>query len=108
MEIPDDALISYNPEIFVALKQWLTLIPELWQNSEKLQQLQPSSIEVLTAMDVEKAIEHSLQISKNQAAFIKQMHIWFDGFKTLKFVHGLEKSTFPPRHIKNIAVSENG
>lgn len=93
-ENPGKELYVYNPQIFDALKDWLKMIPRLWQHPETIDSLPLPTLGALTELGVEAAIRHSLSHSKNKAAFCKQMHIWFDGFLTLKFVH-LLRDKFP-------------
>ena len=46
-------------------------------------------------MQAEQAIAHALQHGKQLAGFCKQMHDWFDGFRTLKFLHAVRDQYFP-------------
>lgn len=41
------------------------------------------------------AIAHSALHSRSAAAFSVQLHTWFDGFRTLKFIHFFRESLYP-------------
>jgi len=95
LEYPDKEYLVYNPLIFDELKQWLQLIPKLWECPSSLEGLSQETRFALAELGVQKAIDHSKSHSKSQTAFCKQMHIWFDGFLTLKFIHGLQRCVPP-------------
>ena len=46
-------------------------------------------IQALTAIDFNSGFNHSLTNSRDASQFTRQMDAWFDGFKTLKYLHAL-------------------
>ncbi len=42
-----------------------------------------------------EALKHCLRQSSGSEAFILQLHTWFDGFRTLKFVHYIRQHLYP-------------
>jgi len=101
MTDPDTTFKLHNPRIFAALKEWLEVIPTLATTSDGLLRLNTSSRNLLIAMGVEKAIDHCRQHSRSDPGFEKQMHTWFDGFRTMKYLQGLRATAFP-----DVAVGE--
>ena len=87
----------YHPEIFVHLKQVLVHFNCLYQyrNSMKNWQilLPIESQQALMALGFSGFIAKHNKCSMMQ--FNKQINIWFDGFKTLKFVHYLRDNFYP-------------
>ena len=90
LESPTDDYLFYHPHCFLHLKNWLFFMPSLWRDSDP-QELANDELlyKCLMSIGVEEAIAHARQHSKDQAAFIKHMHNWFDAFKTLKLIHNL-------------------
>jgi len=81
----------YHPDVFVLLKQTLTKFSTVWEYRQQLDQW-------LVKLPV--AIRNSLmtigfndfvkrQVDSKQNQFEKQLIVWFDAFKTLKFIHAL-------------------
>lgn len=86
----------YNPRVFELLQDWLKSWPVLWSSgSSDLQQYQPGLLAGLKAMGAEKALVHAFTHSKDLGQFTRQMHTWFDAFRTLKLIHFLRDEFFP-------------
>ncbi|MEZ5572113.1 MAG: hypothetical protein R3E64_08825 [Halioglobus sp.] len=96
----DDAALFYHPVCYQALRAVLAVIPALAQSPVTAiaqqcvaQDLPPDLAQqiqsVLTAMDIAAALQHCRQHGKSSAQFQRQFHQWFDGFRTLKFIHAL-------------------
>lgn len=96
MENPGADFMLYNPRIFEELKQWLAIVPHLMDSDQPLQALSRESRQSLLALGVEEALRHSRRQGKTLAGFVKHMNIWFDGFRTLKYVHYLQNHGFSP------------
>ncbi|MFT5636558.1 MAG: hypothetical protein ACI89T_002027 [Cognaticolwellia sp.] len=83
--------LYYRPEIFMALKVCLQAFESLWQyrqQSELWFITLPENIQqALTDIGLRTFI--AKQKSAKQAQFDKQLIVWFDSFKTLKFIHAL-------------------
>ncbi len=88
--------LYYNPGIFVELKQCISAFESLWQHC-----LQPQLwLEMLSEPTQQALVSIGLlsfvtkQQSAKQAQFDKQLTVWFDSFKTLKFIHALRDLGF--------------
>tara|TARA_R110000824_G_scaffold7892_4_gene35880 strand:- start:112776 stop:114002 length:1227 start_codon:yes stop_codon:yes gene_type:complete len=87
---PELNYLYYHPQCFLHLKEWLGLMPTLWETGDLQKTLDSGLLlDCLTELGVEAAIAHALQHSKSQASFVKHMHNWFDAFRTLKLIHCL-------------------
>jgi cellulose synthase/poly-beta-1,6-N-acetylglucosamine synthase-like glycosyltransferase len=87
----------YNPQLFTELKACLAHFDSLWQQrcdlADWLQQLSPESQKSLLDNQFESFV--SKQKSNNQTQFNKQLLVWFDAFKTLKYLHSLRDNGYP-------------
>jgi len=86
----------YNPVIFTELGHWLSALPALRHILLEDLPLSNSVVNLLNSMGIQVARDHALKHSKSVDGFVRQMHIWFDGFRTLKLVHGLQRNGYPP------------
>lgn len=55
----------------------------------------PKIDKILLAMGADTAILHSKQHSYNRDQYLRHIHTWFDGFKTLKFIHAIRELGYP-------------
>ncbi|MFL0804659.1 MAG: hypothetical protein K6L81_13140 [Agarilytica sp.] len=98
----------YNPEIFTLLKTWIrwatTQLPNAClsdQNNasnwkELIQGSLPDTIiDTIDSLKFEEFVNHASHQCRTNAAFIEHFHNWFDGFKTLKFIHYLQRYYHP-------------
>lgn len=90
----------YDPAVFGLLRQWLQAWPDIWQSgSADLDSgifIDPNRdnggqmlMAGLNAIGAEKALVHSFRQSRDLDQFTRQMHTWFDAFRTLKLIHFL-------------------
>lgn len=92
--------IFYHPECFESLRAFLAVMPQLRECA--LEQIIPLLIsqglapdlalltsQALDKMNISKAIKHCMQHGKNEQQFVSQFNQWFDGFRTLKFIHAI-------------------
>jgi len=81
----------YHPEIFTELKTVLKAFESLWKNKQHpqawLAELSQISQQALTHVGLLSFI--TKQSTAKQEQFEKQLVVWFDSFKTLKFIHAL-------------------
>jgi hypothetical protein len=85
--------LYYNPEVFIELKACLLAFNTLWQH-RKQPELWFDSLSVITQQALKNIGVLSFitkQKSANQIQFDKQLIVWFDSFKTLKFIHALRE-----------------
>lgn len=100
------AAIFYHPACFIALRYVLEALPHLARNTATYLEdiaehthidgrLRAATETTLVNLGVEKALAHCHRQSTNSEQFERQFHQWFDGFRTLKFVHGIRDSGWP-------------
>jgi len=85
----------YNPNIFKILKFWLNELKNLTpsSNMQKFEQLirqkakYPQLITGLEKLGAFQAIKNILNQCSDSSASMRQIHTWFDGFRTLKLIH---------------------
>jgi len=86
----------YHPEIFILLKSTLHSFLNLWQYRGDLLpwfQQQPTLVRsTLIEIGFETFVEK--QKNNNEKQFNKQLVVWFDAFKTLKFIHNLRANYY--------------
>ncbi|TWX52298.1 hypothetical protein [Colwellia hornerae] len=86
----------YHPEVFTSLKTVLSAFPTLWHYRGDLiawsEQLSKPISEALNQIGFEAFVEK--QINNNEKQFNKQLVVWFDAFKTLKFIHNLRENHY--------------
>lgn len=101
---------DYNPKNFVALKCWLQQLPKICDrliNTATVDygELPETTIQALTALKIDALWQHILQQNINTQQAVHAAHQWFDGFKTLKFIHHLTQLHFPKQCTTLIAQS---
>jgi hypothetical protein len=89
--------LFYHPRSFHALKTLLENLQSLRQEGcAALESTMDSqACAVLRKMGIAKAIAHCSSHSDNFDAWSKHFHQWFDGFRTLKFIHGMRSEELP-------------
>jgi hypothetical protein len=96
----NDVKIFYHPECFESLRALLAVVPKLRECAlEELVPLLVShgltpdlallSAQALDNMNILKALTHCRQHGKEERQFVSQFNQWFDGFRTLKFIHAI-------------------
>jgi hypothetical protein len=87
----------YHPEVFQQLKCLLSEFSTLWQEREHVQQwlttLPQAGQDAINSLNILAFINK--QKGCNQQQFDKQLVVWFDAFKTLKFIHHLREHDYP-------------
>jgi hypothetical protein len=100
---PQSTPFFYHQNNFTALKRILECFPR-WLSSQEpdiyqsLSQHLPEALADAAAAQLLKlglpqAIKHAQGNSRNAQQRARQLHTWFDGFKTLKFLNSLRDST---------------
>ena len=92
----------YDPAVFGLLKFWLRSLPEIWESGSTAldngffqDQEQQNLLTGLEKIKTDKALEHAFRQSGNLDQFTRQMHTWFDAFRTLKLIHFLRDLYLP-------------
>lgn len=94
----------YSPKTFELLRSWLVIFMEsnLIGNPEEIDTLLNESNKInsklkdfLLSIDFKKDWKKIIKNSGDEKQIIKQKTMWFDGFKTLKFIHYFRDNCFP-------------
>lgn len=93
---------DYDPRIFLALRdlhvRFLTM--PVAANADQahiwLDALVETTRAALLELGIDKFFEHARNQRYDAKQIAKHIPIWFDGFRTLKFVNHLQKVSFPP------------
>jgi hypothetical protein len=90
----------YDPESFTILKKWLEIFnnKDTFSSKNYLQKAKDIHSELfnfLSQQNFEKDWEKIFANSKDEKHLHSQKIKWFDGFRTLKFIHHLRDTTFP-------------
>lgn len=95
-------LYLYHPQIFRELQGWLELDQCLWQELQphtlpdakmhlqawwEQKNLKPSLLETLLHLKVDQALQQAFQQCQDFPHFQFYLRVWFDAFRTLKFLH---------------------
>ena len=97
-----DEYLFYHPEIFAILRKWLDLMEEDWRRPaeailEAASNLDPALRIFLEQQNFPKVWPRLQRQAGNPAAAQRGFHTWFDGFRTLRLVHELAASAYPPQ-----------
>jgi len=99
----------YHPVVFELLQLWLQSWPAIWRSrsadlatdifavdfsahqgrDHNLNAQQQVLLAGLKKAKTEQALDHAFRQSKNLDQFTRQLHTWFDAFRTLKLIHYL-------------------
>jgi len=88
----------YDPAVFELLQQWLQSLPAIWRSRSKDLAANIESESLLAGLKqikTDQALDHAFRQSKDLDQFTRQMHTWFDAFRTLKLIHILRDLHFP-------------
>ena len=105
--------LFYHPHTFEALRIWLLAMPLLsTMPLAKLPQaltdlslpppLALASYNALVNLGLKNALIHCRRQGKSEAQFSRQFHQWFDGFRTLKFIHALRSTGWPDQGLEEL------
>ncbi|MDO7086305.1 hypothetical protein WNY51_04475 [Pseudocolwellia sp. AS88] len=96
LKINNQAYCYYHPQIFAELKTCLVHFNSLWEHrlifESWLSELSTETQQALLEAKLDGFV--SKQKNNNQTQFNKQLHVWFDAFKTLKFIHSLREQKY--------------
>lgn len=103
----------YHPKCFVALRHWLEFAQPLALSIRAtrsdggcdaealLAGLPLPAAQALHAIGISELLNHLKRQAKSQNQATKAIHDWFDGFKTLKFIHHLQAHHYPACSLAN-------
>jgi len=98
LENPKKEFLLYHPTVFSLLGSWLGSLPAFWQSrSSDVDAIlsQPALIGGLEEQGATRALQHALRQSSDAGQFNRQMHTWFDAFRTRKLIHYLRDHHLP-------------
>jgi len=109
----DESILFYHPRSFEILrallavvdqlqKQELEELPQLLHSEGLCEELAQTAAETLLTMGIAKAISHCRKQGKSEEQFLRQFHQWFDGFRTLKFLHGIRDEALPMQKLASL------
>ncbi|MFK8050498.1 MAG: hypothetical protein AB8B81_18900 [Halioglobus sp.] len=109
----DEQPLFYHPLCFYALRAVLATIPALFgsasgdlpslmQKHSLNKALAQASYESLVNLGLDNILQHCHRQSNSQAQFERHFHQWFDGFRTLKFIHALREMGWENQTLKNL------
>lgn len=92
---------DYSPEVFKHLKQLLSSVGRALKEgsdvTNALSSLPACTIEAMEDLGIENLEKHLS--GKTHTQKLQHFHLWFDGFRTLKFIHYLQRHHFPPEPL---------
>ena len=100
-------LLFYDPEIFNLLRHWLGLTEQLWRDRDAIQlsslrhwwrsQRLADDIwlEILLQLGLDRRLLDAYRQCQDYRHFQYFIWVWFDAFRTLKFIHYLRDRSFP-------------
>jgi len=106
MDKVQNEYILYSPKSFEMLRKWIECFhsEEILTTENYLAHANEISKTLANFLSQNKFAENWTQIlrnSKSDSQIIKQKSLWFDGFRTLKLVHYLRDTEFPPINMFN-------
>lgn len=86
----------YDPRVFEALRSWISCLQTSARTGEApdWDALPPELRETLDQLHARKAVRVALETRATPALRLRHLYEWFDGFRTLKLVHGLRDRGF--------------
>ena len=99
LDDPSTGYHYYHPLLFTELKNCLIALSQLWQYKDNFNHwLTTLTEEVkfgLEQLNINKLLIHLRNQSNTESQCLEQVHQWFDAFRTLKFIHYLQKEYYP-------------
>ncbi|MDP5054329.1 MAG: hypothetical protein NWP69_11105 [Congregibacter sp.] len=86
--------LFYHPRCFDSLAAVLGYVKECASHKTTLTDVEagladsPNAFAIIAGLGLGEFLAHAQRQCSSQIVFTKQFHQWFDGFKTLKFIHG--------------------
>ena len=114
------ALLFYHPEIFSGLGQWLGLLVRLWRDRDAVQSSGLSYwwrsqdladdrvLEPLLHLGLDQILLQAYRQCQDYRHFKYFIWVWFDAFRTLKFIHYLRDHGFPSLPLETVMAMDSG
>jgi hypothetical protein len=99
--------LLYDPEIFRILKRWLEIMVGHPRQETQAILAMATGIHPLLGsfLELNRFQEIWPRIRRNHRepdALLRQFHVWFDGFKTMKLIHYLTENSYPQRGMFSV------
>jgi hypothetical protein len=111
---PLEEYLLYHPECFNQLRLAQQLFLQLAHSDHPLELWARLHSEgdraftvVLDTMGFGDVIAHAMQHSNNASGFTRHLHNWFDGFRTLKFIHALRDDFYPSINLRQLCRTDS-
>ncbi len=110
-------LLFYDPEIFKRLGTWLKAIAWLWSDRHEIRKFGLAQwwkqvgwedeilLKTILELGLEKVLPNAYRQCQDYQHFQFFIWIWFDGFRTLKFVHYLRDNYLPSLTLEEVIPS---
>lgn len=96
LKAENKAYCYYHPKVFEELKACISHLDLLWENRFNIEAwlglLSEESQKALLEGKLNTFVEK--QKNNNELQFNKQLNVWFDAFRTLKFIHSLREQKY--------------
>ena len=130
MELEDPAreFLLYHPAVFGLLHSWLGSLATFWHSRSSdigvilsrgaatnqqgdLSNHPPKDLQALISgledAGASEALQHAFRQSSDTIQFNRQVHTWFDGFRTLKLIHHLRDHHLPSISFEALVTKQN-
>ncbi len=87
--------LFHHPEVFRQLRLCLAAWPQIYRHEIPDTDISPQSRDALATLGFARALSHARRHSRSETQFVRQLNTWFDGFRTLKFLHSLRDRGWP-------------
>jgi hypothetical protein len=102
LENPATEYLFYNPAIFNLLQEFQRALACVWQTPEAMLSTSEEIRGYCKVMKLDQLISQQHQRQKSKTVFDKFLTDWFDGFKTLKFIHFMRDQFLPSVPISRL------
>lgn len=114
MKDPVREFTLYHPDSFELLRQWLDVIPTLFDigDAESAWRYLSASLDhhnlsMLQALSINDCLEHAYRHSRTSDGFQRHVHNWFDAFRTLKAIHHYRDQQLAPRSFLALITADS-
>ncbi len=95
MKQPINDYLYYHPRIFALLREFLGLLDHIWEEPDAMSSADKAIQQYFKESHFDDFVSAQRVRQKDRPVFEKQLTDWFDGFRTLKFVHFMRDNFFP-------------
>ena len=106
LDSPLDDYHFYHPRIFTLLKEFLQTLATTWNAPGTFASVAPEILNYCQATRLPEFIAKQSAHHKQEIVFNKFLADWFDGFRTLKFVHFMRDHYLPSAPLNKLGEAE--